>query len=605
MNALQADPADQDARILQARVQLALGDGSGAEAELDRASQSGTPPEQLRHLFAHARLLQGDPQAALRDALGTSHEHRAYGFRIAARAHFQQGDVAAAVTTFEQAMELAPSDSALWTDIGRFRRSNGDRAGAIQAIDRAVTLNPQNVEALVQRGELTRGQYGLAASLPWFDRALETDPGNITALLERAITYGDMGRMRDMLADARQVLALSPNHPTAWYLLSALAARGHDFELARLLYNRTAGAFDSTPAGMLLAGAIDYGTGNDEQAVRRLAMLVEAQPGNRKARRLLAAAQWRAGNFPAVVETLAPIVSRPDSDSYSLALTGQALARLDDHSGAAGFLAKAARPMPPALSAVEAPREGEFERLVAAAEAEPRNGPLQVRLVSALLARGSSEEALRRALIMKRLNPGAPETHLLVGDVLGMSGDFAAAAEHYRGAANLAFDEPTALRLIESLQRSGRMEAADQVLWVFLRQNPNSIAARLQLAGRAVEQGDWEAAISLYESLRRRLGDNDATILNNLALAYSQSGDPQAAIPLARRAWALNRYNPATADTLGWILFSSGADRFEGLVLLSQAVRGVPAESFISRRLAQAPALIEESAGQGPVRRAE
>ena len=32
-----------------------------------------------------------------------------------------------------------------------------------------------------------------------------------------------------------------------------------------------------------------------------------------------------------------------------------------------------------------------------------------------------------------------------------------------------------------------------------------------------------------------------------------------AAIPLARRAWALDRDNPATADTLGWLLFKSGA----------------------------------------------
>ena len=33
------------------------------------------------------------------------------------------------------------------------------------------------------------------------------------------------------------------------------------------------------------------------------------------------------------------------------------------------------------------------------------------------------------------------------------------------------------------------------------------------------------------------------------------------AIPLARRAWALDRDNPATADTLGWILFKSGGTR--------------------------------------------
>ena len=36
---------------------------------------------------------------------------------------------------------------------------------------------------------------------------------------------------------------------------------------------------------------------------------------------------------------------------------------------------------------------------------------------------------------------------------------------------------------------------------------------------------DWPEAIRIYESLRLRLGDNDATVLNNLAWAYSESGD--------------------------------------------------------------------------------
>ena len=36
------------------------------------------------------------------------------------------------------------------------------------------------------------------------DRALEVDSGNVEALIERAVTYGDMGRMTDMLADARE-----------------------------------------------------------------------------------------------------------------------------------------------------------------------------------------------------------------------------------------------------------------------------------------------------------------------------------------------------------------------------------------------------------------
>ena len=124
---------------------------------------------------------------------------------------------------------LAPEDSDVWTDVARFRRSNGDVAGALEAADRAVAARPRNVEALVLRGILTRGQYGLAAALPWFDRALDIDGGNVEALIERAITYGDMGRMSDMLADAREAHRLTGGNPTAYYLEAVLAARAAQF----------------------------------------------------------------------------------------------------------------------------------------------------------------------------------------------------------------------------------------------------------------------------------------------------------------------------------------------------------------------------------------
>jgi tetratricopeptide (TPR) repeat protein len=74
-------------------------------------------------------------------------------------------------------------------------------------------------------------------------------------------------------------------------------------------------------------------------------------------------------------------------------------------------------------------------------------------------------------------------------------------------------------------------------------------------------------------------------MLNNLAWAYSEQGDHARAIPLARKAWSLDRDNPATADTLGWILFKSGTDRAEGLALLQRAARGAPSDADIRRHL--------------------
>ena len=177
---------------------------------------------------------------------------------------------------------------------------------------------------------------------------------------------------------------------------------------------------------------------------------------------------------------------------------------------------------------------------------------------------------------------------MLVGDALGTRGDFAGAAEQYRRAANLAFSEPVALRLIEALRRSNQLDAADGVLTLFLRQNPRNVPAQIMIAARMMEREEWDEAIAVYEGLRRRLGNNDATILNNLAWAYAETGDFERALPYARRAWALDRDNPATADTLGWILYRGGSDPIRGLALMEQAARGAPNDAAIRRRLEQA-----------------
>ena len=588
LNAVQANPDDGTARLLRARVELALGDGVAAEAEIARARQSGTAVAETRHLFAHARLLQGDARGALAEAGQAPPAFAGYAARVRARAFAALGDNAAGAE-FDRAARLAPQDSATFVDIARFRRDRGDLAGALQAVDRAVALGPRNAEAMQLRGEMTRAQYGLAAALPWFDRALEIDPGSLNARLERAMTYGELGRMTDMLADAREAHRLNGGASNmAFYMQAVLAARARDFELARAIYNRTNGAFAERPAGMLLESAIDFGMGNVEQAAGRLTRLVAMQPGNRKARRLLAASQYRMENFAAVAETLAPIVARPDADSYSLALMGRAMARRGDAAAASAYLARAAAPQRTALTALDPLSPRDFDVLRREAAERPGDGPLQVRLISALLARGIGDEALARAQRLQAENPGAPEVHVLVGDALGVRGDFRGAAEQYRRAANLAFSESVALRLIEALNRSGQREAADGVLATFLRQNPRNVPVQLLMAGRMMETQDWDGAIAVYESLRARLGNNDATILNNLAWAYSESGDYERAVPLARRAWTLDRDNPATADTLGWILFKSGADPVGGLALLEQAARGAPSDVAIRRRLEQA-----------------
>jgi tetratricopeptide (TPR) repeat protein len=575
LNAIKAAPASPTVRLAQARTCLLLGDGDAARAEIERARQLGAPLAGTRHLMAHALFLQGDNDGAVAEARQAPARFAAYASRIAGLASLAAGDEAGAGAAFAAALAAGPHDGRVWTDVARFRRETGDLAGAIAAADKAVSLDGANAEALGLRGELTRGQYGLVAALPWFDRALAVDPDNVTVRLERAATLLDLGRTQDMLADTRQVLAAAPANARAWFLDSLLAARAGKFELARDLYRRTGGAFDETPAGMLLAGSAELGSGHADLAAARLDRLVSLQPDNAKARRLLAAAQWRQGDARAAAETLRPLADRPDADAYSLRLMTEASARLGDARAAAAYRARAALPQHRSEAALLAPPVDDDALAVLRRQAEAHpEAPAQVALIRALLGRGLTGEALERARRLEAANPGAPDAHVLAGDALGLAGDYRGAAEAYRRAANIAFTEPVALRLVEALRRAGDAPGAGQVLALFLAQNPQSVPAQLLAADALLQARRWDAAIDLYEKLRARLGDRDSTLLNNLAWAYASEGDYESALPFARKAWSLDPGNAATADTYGWLLFKSGRDRVRGLALLQRAARG-------------------------------
>lgn len=578
MNAIEARPGDARIRIAQARVYLMLGDGIAAEAELSRARQLGHPALDTHHLLAQAYLLQGRPEQAIAEALKAPPAHAADAARIRGLAAMETGDDAQAESAFDQAIAAAPNDPRVWTDVARYRRTGGDLAGAIAAADKAVGANPRNVEAIIIRGELTRTQYGLAASLVWFDRALQLDPKNVTALAERAATLADLGAMREMLADTRAILDIAPKNPNAYYLQAMLAARAGRYELAESLYRRTGGALDDLPAAMLLAGAIEYQTGRPERAIQRLSRLVGLQPDNIKARRLLAAAQWRLGDSAATIATLRPIADRPDADPYALTLIAQALRKQGNSEAASAYFARASDPRQRSSAALlgQALDDGALAALRTQADNQKGEAAIQVRLIRALLARGLGVEALDRARSLQAAHPGAPDAHLLAGDSAAMLGDHQGAAAAYRRAANIAFTEPVAMRLVEAMRRTGDNEGAARVLELFLQQNPQNVPARMLAANTLLQSGHWDDAIDIYEDLRARLGNRDATLLNNLAWAWSQKGDYARAIPYARRAWELDPNNPTTADTLGWLLYKSGRDKAQGLALIEKAGRGAP-----------------------------
>jgi len=584
LDAVRADPNNGQAHLALAQAMLALDDGVGAEGEIQRAVDTGFDAKLVPQYRAHALLLQGDPDRAIAEADKAIPQYRAYALRIRARALTLQGKYGDAQAALDEAMRITPQDAALWTDLGRFRYATGDLRGAVQATERAVKLDVGNARALLLRGELVRSQYGLVAALPWFEAALKRDPQFHDALIEYAATLGDAGRTQESLAATRRALEARPGSPQAFYLQAVIAARAGDDDLARSLLEKTGGVLDDVPGVLLLGSTLDIEEGDYEQAIDKLKQLVGTQPMNLTARRLLATALLRTDSARNAIDILRPMVARGDADSYTLTLAARGYERIGDRAAAARLLDRAAYPATAGATAFSA--DDSVAVLDAPASANPGNPDAAVPLIRAMIAQGNQAGALAKAQALVRDNPGVPGAQILLGDMLMLGNRYAEAAAAYRLAADLRFDEPTMLRLVEALDRAGGRGDAANVLALFLSQNPVNVAA-LRLSGDwQLAAGDYDAAIDTFENLRARIGDGDAALNADLAMAYSGAGEDKIALDFGEAAYGLAPANPATADAYGWALYQSG-DADAALELLQKAVALAPSHAGLRWHLAQ------------------
>ena len=591
--AIKADPSWGLAHAMLARSFLAIGDGVAAEGELGRARDAGFDPARAHQLYAHAWLLQGDANRALTEAAKAGAPYSGYAIRIGARALAAQGDVAGAQAALSTLLADAPKDSFAWSDLGRIKYQAGDIAGAIESAQRAVDLDADNVEAITLRGELVRGQYGLIAALPWFENALGHDAYYHPALIEYAATLGDVGRYTDMLAATRKALAARPGSPQALYLQAVLAARAGKDDLARTLLARTGGQLNAMPGARLLSGTLAYKAGAYQQAIDDWRVLVGQQPTNITARRLLGAALLRSGDPQGALDVLRPVALRADADSYTLALVARAFEQTGERDWAAKYLDRSA--LPSAVGSAPFGIDDGLSALNDAASAAPAEPVAQLTLIRGLIEAGDTAAALAKAQALVRLTPGAPPAYLALGDTLMAVNRYCDAADAYRHAADLRFDEPTLLRVVDALDHANRHAEAGKVLALFASQNPQNIAARRLIGHWQIAAQDWDAAIDTLEELRGRIGDRDTALLAELSYAYTGAGDADTGTIYGKAAYALAPMNPAASDAYGWALYQQGKSE-PALQLLEKAASIAPGRADLRWHLGQAYADLDRTA---------
>jgi tetratricopeptide (TPR) repeat protein len=270
-----------------------------------------------------------------------------------------------------------------------------------------------------------RDAQGLAAALRWFERAARLAPRDLAVLGEYAATLGDLGRYHEMLAVARAMVKIDRTDPRAYFLQAVLAARAGQDELARRLLWSTKGAYDDTPAGMLVAGVLEYRAGSTELAVDRFDKLASLQPDNETVAMLLGRALLADGDASEVIARFAGRAARADASPYMLTLVGRAYEQLDRRDLAAPFLDRAAQTTAARISPLAPSDAGELA--IYRWGDDPTAAGVVVPTLRKLLSQGRTGEAAAYGLKVRQRFANSSDIEVLSGDAALLSGDPAGA----------------------------------------------------------------------------------------------------------------------------------------------------------------------------------
>ena len=541
---LAKNPNDPDAIKLYSRIELASRRTAGVITLITKSQQAGIADADMLDLLARAYLMAGKSDVAL--------------------------------ANLERASALAPQNADILTRLAALRLSLGDAGRAAGEFERALDIQPSQTDAAEQlvlaaiaSGELDRATIGLGR-LRKIQGESET-VGNLSALIRMAQL--DLPGAMLLLQKTIQEFpdTIQPRINMARVLILQDRALEAQIVLNEVLDRKPAeiGALISL-VNLLIAD------GKLTQALGRLEAAHTAAPKDAEITIALANHQIRMNEPRKALALVDEVLKVQDGNIALLA----AKARLNmslgqtEEAEAAYRLVIDANPLDTdSRRAIADLRldakdpQGAVTVLNDGLRADPGNIDLMQALLKVALRTGGIEAALSTADKLT-LNPAnMPNARWLRGDALMAAGRFPDAVPAYTADFRAEPTTQSLARLVSAYNAAGRADQSTLVLREWLGSHPtDATAAELLASLDLIARRFFEAEKQLAVILAQR--PSDSTALNNLAWVYLQRSDPRAR-GIAQKSYLL-KPTPEAADTLGWILVTTG-EPATGLTLLRQA----------------------------------
>jgi len=426
-------------------------------------------------VLTHLRLKEYDKALAAAKALVKELPDDTLGHNLEGTAYLGKKDTAAARASFEKALSIQPTNFPAVVNLVRLDLQEKKPDAAKKRLENLLDKDKKNIQAMAALAALAQSLGQTKEATTWLERASSENPDALQPAMMLAAHYLRIGEKQKALTLAQKLQGSNSEKPEV----------------------------------------LD----------------------------ILAQAQFANGDKSAALETYNKLASiKPDSALAQFRIASIHMA-MQNHSAASDALKKALALQPDYLDA-------QLAQITLEMRKENYDGAL----------------AIVRQIQKQRVK--SPVGYELEGDVLSVQKKPALAVIAYERAFAMGKNGPLMIKLHSALNRAGKGKEAAVRLSEWLKEHPADIRTRLYLAGTYLAAKQNKAAIEQYQTILQQ-DPKVVPALNNLAWLYQQEQDPRA-LEYAEKADQLTPDNPATLDTLGWILIEQG-NSSRGLPLLQKA----------------------------------
>ena len=546
--------------------------------------------------------------------------------RALAALYLRTGRTAQGVDALEAALRGAPDNPVLLRAAGEANLAAGNTVKAAQYYERASALDKGNIASKIRLAQVkyAAGESGQAfkelESLSADQSQYQSDLALIAAHLRR-------GEFDQALAAVAALEKKQPNNPLTYNVKGAAYAGMRDNKNARASFEKALEVQPGYFAAARNLALLDLQEQKPDDARKRYEAMLAKDPGNEQLLLGLAELLVMSGHSPDEVRATLEraIAAAPKSVRPRLALVNY-FTNLRDAKSALDAAKAAQAAFPDDMQVLEAVGVAQrangqtddalatFKRLVQAQpqnvsallrladvevaqkdysaavatlrkaiEADPNQNRALLALAKTFLLSGHPEDAIAEARKLQKDHPNAALGYALEGEVLAAQGKWPQAAAAYRDAIGREPIPVLAVRRYETLEKVSASDAsAFAAQWA--KDHPKDITLEAFLGQQSLARKDYRGAITHYQTAIKLEPDN-AVVLNNLAWALTETGDPKGR-EYAATAYRQAPFNPNVMDTLGWAEVQTG-DAKKGVELLQAAANLAPGNAEIRLHLAK------------------